>query len=319
MAILQIRPAQREGARLVIGLAGQSGSGKTYTAIKLAYGLAGGDGTKVGFLDSENRRGSLYADIVKTPFLIGDLIAPFSPARYTEAIREFQAAGVEVLVIDSISHEWEGTGGCEEIANNSPNKVIGWANAKAQHKRMMNVLLQSDMHVIVCIRAKEKVDFSDPKNPKAMGVQPICEKNFMFEMTASLMMEDRGYTQRITKVPDDLLPILGRTEGYITEEDGAALAAWVNGAKITDKTVEFNRNALISITEKGTAALKEAWTETPAKVRKALGQDFLEMLKEAARSFETIGKQAAPASVDRLNAEETEVEATDTEDLDGVF
>ena len=97
---------------------------------------------------------------MKTPFLIGDLIAPFTPARYAEAIREFQAAGVEVLVIDSISHEWEGTGGCEEIANNSPNKVIGWANAKAQHKRMMNVLLQSDMHVIVCIRAKEKVDFT---------------------------------------------------------------------------------------------------------------------------------------------------------------
>lgn len=319
MAILQIRPAQREGARLVIGLAGQSGSGKTYTAIKLAYGLAGGDGTKVGFLDSENRRGSLYADIVKSPFLIGDLIAPFSPARYTEAIREFQAAGVEVLVIDSISHEWEGTGGCEEIANSAPNKVIGWATAKTQHKRMMNVLLQSDMHIIVCIRAKEKIDFSDSKNPKPMGVQPICEKNFMFEMTASLMMEDRGRTQKITKVPSDLLPILGRMEGYITEDDGAALAAWVNGAKITDPVVEFHRNALISITEKGTAALKEAWTETPAKVRKALGQDFLETLKEAALSFETIGKPAAPASVDRFNADEDAVEIADTEDLDGVF
>lgn len=318
MAILQIRPAQREGARLVIGLAGKSGSGKTYTAIKLAYGMVGGDGSKVGFLDSENRRGSLYADIVSSPFLIGDLIAPFSPARYTEAIREFQAAGVEVLVIDSISHEWEGTGGCEEIANSAPNKVIGWANAKTQHKRMMNALLQSDMHIIVCIRAKEKIDFSDSKNPIPMGVQPICEKNFMFEMTASLMMEDRGRNQMIIKVPDDLLPILGRTQGYITEEDGAALAAWVNGAKVTDPAVEFSRNTLISITEKGTAALKEAWTETPTKIRKALGLQFLETLKEAAQSFEANGKQAAPASVDRFNST-TEDKPDEADDLDGVF
>jgi hypothetical protein len=322
MAILQIRQAQREGARLVIGLAGQSGSGKTYTAIKLAYGMVGGNGSKVGFLDSENRRGSLYSDIVKTPFLIGDLIAPFTPARYAEAIREFQAAGVEVLIIDTISHVWDSTGGCLEIVDASPNKMIGWANAKSQHKRMLNTLLQCDMHIIVCIRAAEKTDFTDTKKPKYLGIQPICEKGFMFEMTASLMMEDRGRRQvqieGVTKMPSDLLPILGRMEGYITEEDGAALAAWVNGAKITDPVVEFHRNALISITEKGTTSLKEAWTETPAKVRKALGQDFLETLKEAALSFETIGKQAAPASVDRFNST-TEDKPDEADDLDGVF
>jgi hypothetical protein len=82
--------------------------------------------------------------------------------------------------------------------------------------------------------------------------------------------------------------------------------------------VEFHRNALISITEKGTTSLKEAWTETPAKVRKALGQDFLETLKEAALSFETIGKQAAPASVDRFNST-TEDKPDEADDLDGVF
>src|ERR1700761_1454166 len=95
--VVNIRKAKRAGARLVIGLSGISGSGKTKTALLLAYGLANGDGSKVGFLDTENRRGSLYADndlysMVQQqlglanpaePFLIGDLDAPFSPQRYT--------------------------------------------------------------------------------------------------------------------------------------------------------------------------------------------------------------------------------------------
>jgi hypothetical protein len=303
MSVIQIRKARREGARMVIGLAGISGSGKTYTAIKLAYGLAGGDGSKVGFLDTENRRGSLYADIVKEPFLIGDLYAPFSPQRYVDAIREFQAAGVEVLVIDSVSHEWEGTGGCEEIAGSASNKVIGWANAKTQHKRFINVLLQSDMHVIACIRAREKIDFSDPKNPRPLGIQPVCEKNFMFEMTASLMMRDGGGTQDILKCPADLMPILGRGRGYITEKDGASLRQWIAGAQQSDPNVERSRNVLISTTERGEAALKAAWEGTPADIRKALGKDFLEQLKSAAAAFDKADKGDVPETVSRFNSD----------------
>lgn len=306
MSVLNIRKAQREGARMVIGLAGQSGSGKTYTAIKLAYGLAGGVGEKVGFLDTENRRGSLYADIVKQPFLIGDLYAPFSPQRYIEAIREFQDAGVEVLVIDSVSHEWEGTGGCEEIASSSTNKVIGWQRAKEQHKRFMNVLLQSDMHVIACIRAREKVDFTDPKNPRPLGVQPICEKNFMFEMTASLMMLESGKRQQVLKCPAELLPILGRGNDYVTEQDGTRLREWIAGANQIDPEVERHRNILQSTTEKGTAALRAAWVATPKHVQSVLGQATLNQLKAAAAAFETIGEGEKPAAVERFNSSVSE-------------
>lgn len=303
MSVIQIRKAQREGARMVIGLAGQSGSGKTYSAIQLAYGLAGGVGEKVGFLDTENRRGSLYADIVTDPFLIGDLYAPFSPQRYIDAILEFQKAGVEVLVIDSVSHEWEGTGGCEEIASASTHKSIGWANAKAQHKRFMNTLLQCDMHVIACIRAREKVDFSDPKNPIKLGVQPICEKNFMFEMTASLMMWDGGRGQDVMKCPADLVPILGRGKGFITEADGRALRDWVSGARQLDDGVERSRNALQSITQQGLVALEAAWKQTPKEIRTALGRDFLEQLKASAGAFDEANKgHTAPASVERFNS-----------------
>ena len=295
MSVIQIREAKREGARLVIGLAGVSGSGKTYTALQLAYGLANGNAKKVGFLDTENRRGSLYADSLPQPFLIGDLYAPFSPQRYIEAIREFQSAGVEVLVIDSVSHEYEGTGGIDEIAHNTTGRVADWKKAKAEHKRFMNILLQSDMHIIACIRAREKVDFSDPRNPRPLGIQPIQEKNFMFEMTTSLLMQDAGKTQAILKCPDELRTILGRGNNYLTTDDGKNLRQWVDGRGGIDSTVEKARNSLQTVTESGLQALQSAWTATPAKIRSVLGREFLETLKTAAIAYDDQRKQSRPA------------------------
>src|SRR5438874_5864640 len=104
MSVINIRKAERAGARLVIALAGMSGSGKTRTALEIAFGMTGGDAGKIGFLDTENRRGSLYADVLKDAggvvqqFLIGDLEPPFTPDRYSQAIKAFQDAGVEVLI-----------------------------------------------------------------------------------------------------------------------------------------------------------------------------------------------------------------------------
>jgi ABC-type dipeptide/oligopeptide/nickel transport system ATPase component len=304
MSVLQIREAKREGARLVIGIAGVSGSGKTYTALQLAYGLANGNGKKVGFLDTENRRGSLYADSLPQPFLIGDLYAPFAPQRYIDAILEFQQAGVEVLVIDSVTHEWEGVGGCEEIA--SATRFPDWKRAKAEHKRFMNVMLQSNMHIVACIRAREKVDFSDPKNPRPLGVQPIQEKNFMFEMTASVLMHDAGHRQTVLKCPSELTGILGRGAGYITADDGKALRQWVDGATAIDPDIERHRNSLQTVTESGLDALGKAWMAVPAKVRKALGQPFLDTLKASAISYDqqrSAGKPVAPEFVSKINDE----------------
>lgn len=305
MSVIQIRKAQREGARLVIGLAGVSGSGKTYSAIQLAYGLANHDASKVGFLDTENRRGSLYADALPEPFLIGDLYAPFSPQRYIDAIHEFQKAGVQVLVIDSVTHEWEGTGGCEEIAANTNSRMADWKKAKAEHKRFMNAMLQCDMHVIACIRAREKVDFTNPREPRSLGVQPIQEKNFMFEMTASLMMWDSGKQHQVLKCPEELMPIFGRGSDYITSDDGNRLRAWVDGAKQLDTEVEHYRNALLSITDQGVEKLAAAWKKTPSRVRVALGDKFKESLKESAAAYDDARTSSAanpvPDTIAQLN------------------
>ncbi len=299
MGVITIRKAVREGARLVIAFCGVSGSGKTVTAIHFAYGLANYDASKVGFLDTENRRGSLNADVLANatqptnePFLIADLHAPFSPDRYIQAIREWERAGIEVLVVDSASHEWEGTGGCTEIAD--ANKGM-WNKAKAEHKRFMNVLLQSDMHIVVCCRAREKdkpekamVDGREKTVYVPLGLQPIQEKNFLFEMTASLMMHDEGTRQTVIKCPGALRNILGRKEGYITADDGKQVRDWVDGALQLDPKVESYRNRLLSNAEGGVTHVEACWAKTPADIQSALGEEFHKTLIASAKGFDEL-------------------------------
>lgn len=317
MGVLKIREAKRAGARLVIGLAGQSGDGKTLTALLLAWGLTNFNSKKIGFIDTENKRGSLYANALKDAdgvihtFMIGDLEPPFTPARYAEAIKEFQAAGVEVLVIDSVSHEHEGTGGLLEMREPLPGTKAKRDNyAKSEHKKMMNVLLQSHMHIICCVRARETVHLGkDEKNQTVyipQGVQPICEKNFMFEMTASLMMRNRGKQQTLLKVPDELMHILGRQAGFITADDGKLLRDWVDGGEQLDAAVEKAKSDLQLTCEKGLAALQAAWKALPAALRKKISENGAcpDEYKQSAEAFDkakTEGEDDSTAGLESLN------------------
>lgn len=323
MAILKIRKAVREGVRVVLGMYGVSGGGKTRSALAVAYGLANFDSSKVGFLDTENGRGRIYSDCLKNEagvvqeFWIADLDPPFTPARYAEAILEFQKAGVEVLVIDSGSHEYEGTGGLLEMREPLPGSFAKRDNiAKAEHKKFMNVLLQSDMHVIVCLRAREKVVIEKAKNPQSnrvetvyvpQGIQAICEKNFLFEMTASMQILDGGMQRQVIKSGDGLDTIFGEPgwhTGRLSPEHGKALRDWVDGAKQLDPAVESARNALRTTTEQGMAALIAAWKSLPANVRKALSPAGTcpDDLKAAAEEYDRIRAQQSAEPASDLNS-----------------
>ena len=320
----EIRPAQRQGARLLIQLSGVSGSGKTYTALQLAYGLAGKDASKVVMIDTENRRGSLYADSLPggAKYGILDFYSPFSPDRYIEAIEAACKAGAEVIVIDSVSHEWESEGGCEFIANQT--RFPDWKLAKRLHKRFVTYMLQCPAHIIACTRAREKVDFSDPKAPIKLGIQPIQEKNFSYEATVSLMMHDQGERQDVLKCPAELQDVLGRGDGYVGVADGLRLRDWVNGAVAIDPAIEHHRGMLLNATESGLQSLQTAWLNTPAKIRKALGDKFKDQLKASATAYDDLRKPAGtPDAIGALNdaiehSDQPAVQQTKTENH-GVF
>ncbi|MCE2830530.1 MAG: ATP-binding protein [Oxalobacteraceae bacterium] len=288
--MFEIKTAERQGARLLIQLSGVSGSGKTYTALQLAYGLANNDASKIVLIDTENRRGSLYANALPQPFRVIDFYAPFGPERYIAAIDAACKAGAEVIVIDSVTHEWESEGGCEWIATQT--RFPDWKTAKREHKRFMTHMLQSPAHVIACTRAREKVDFSDPKNPRPLGIQPIQEKNFSFEATVSLMMHDQGRRQDVLKCPAELHDVLGRGADYVTSEDGVSLRRWVDGGKAINPKVEHSRGMLLNAAEGGVDALRSAWEATPKAIQKALGKAFIESAKASAASFDKL-KQGA--------------------------
>ena len=295
----EIHEAKRQGARLLIQLSGVSGSGKTYTALQLAFGLAGNDGSKIIGIDTENKRMSLYADALPNGarFRTLDFYAPFSPRRYIEALKAACDAGAEVIVIDSVSHEWESEGGCEWIANAGNGRIADWKTAKAEHKRFMTYMLQCPAHIIACTRAREKTDFKDPRNPVSLGIQPIQEKNFSFEATVSLMMLDQGKRQDVLKCPAELQAILGRGTGYITPEDGQKLRQWVEGGEPLDPAVERARGALQNVAERGMAALKAEWDQTPREIQDALGPDFLRSVKASAKAFDDARIEARKGAV----------------------
>ncbi len=307
MSIITIKPAVRGGNKVLLALAGVTGSGKTYTALQLARGMVNKP-EKIGLLDTEHRRGSMYADILDGPFMIGDLHPPFSPARYAQAIKQFQDAGIEVLVIDSGSHEWEGEGGCDDIAQASllsGKKMANWIGAKREHKRFMNVLLHSDMHIIICLRAREKTDFKNPDKPVSLGIQPSCEKNFMFEMTASLLVENEGRTQQFIKIPYFLKSAFGDGKNYLSQETGKRIIEWANSGEQEDQEIKKIKSEMLLACEMGTAGVIAIWNTLTASQKKKL-EAHKNICKKAAEEYERQSREAEETPQDGLFRSQSE-------------
>ena len=307
MGILDIKPAKRGGSKAIIGIAGPSGSGKTFSALKIARGMVKHP-SKIGLLDTENKRGSLYAEILDGPFLIGDLYPPFSPSRFSTAIKEFQDAGVEVLVIDSGSHEFEGEGSVEDIANapkadGTERKVANWVGAKREHKKFMNTLLQCNMNVIVCLRAREKTDFKNPKEPVSLGIQPIQEKNFMFEMTASLLMEDQGKKQTFLKIPFFLKEAFGSGKDYLGEKTGKAIIQWLNTGEKEDPEIKRIKSEMTMAAENGLAEVVKIWASLTKPQQKAV-ESHKNICKESAEEYDRQREEAEKLQEDDKTVDE---------------
>lgn len=251
MSTFTFRPAIRENVGLLIGLAGASGSGKTYTAMRLASGISGGKPFAV--IDTEAGRAKHYADAFR--FDHGDLAPPFSPDAYADAIMAADKAGYPVIVVDSVSHEWAGTGGCLDMQDAELDRMAGqdwkkreackmaaWIKPKTSHKHMVQRLLQVRAHLILCFRAEEKIEMVKgddgkmkivpKKSPVGIdGWLPICEKNLPYELTASfLLMASAPGVPKPIKLQEQhraLFPL----DRPITEESGKRIAEWAAGGK----------------------------------------------------------------------------------------
>jgi len=280
----QFAPAVREQVSLLIALAGASGSGKTYSALRLAKGMS--PEGKIAFIDTEARRGLHYAEEFK--FLHSDMRPPFAPARFIEGIRAAEDAGAEVVIIDSFSHEYDGVGGimdwADRLASEGVKSPGNWKEPKGAHKKLMNALLQCRASIIFCLRADEKIEILRENNKTVvhpLGWMPICEKRFMFEMTASFTL-----TPDRPGIPHFELPHkLQRQhraffpEGVtIGEDSGRMLSEWARGGNpapalqsddSADDVMAWD-SKLATAALMGVEALRETWGMVPREFKPTL-------------------------------------------------
>jgi ABC-type oligopeptide transport system ATPase subunit len=248
VSVFQIKPAVREQVPVMVGLMGASGSGKTFSALRLAAGIQRVTGGDVCVIDTESRRALHYADDFK--FMHMQFDAPFGPLRYLEAIKAAYEAGARTIVVDSMSHEHEGPGGVLEMHDREVQRLGGgdrhnfpaWAKPKAERRQMINGILQVNANFIFCFRAKEKTKPGNEGGKKVLveqGYMPIAGEEFVFEMTMNALLlpgsagvpvwqSEYPGERAMMKLPRQFISTMADGR-QLDEGIGQSLAEWARG------------------------------------------------------------------------------------------
>jgi hypothetical protein len=174
------KPAEKRQAKLRMTIDGPAGSGKTYTALRFAHAISARLGGKIAVIDTERGSASKYVgespDGIPWQFDVLEL-TQFSPERYTEAVLAAGRLGYSVLIIDSLSHAWEGVGGALEIkdriaGSSNENFFTAWRHVTPLHNRMVDTILQAPMHVITTMRSRTEY-VPELTNGKITGIRRV--------------------------------------------------------------------------------------------------------------------------------------------------
>lgn len=229
MKPFEIHRATKCRAKLRLGMSGPAGSGKTYSALLIAHGLGG----RIGMIDTEHGSGDLYADLLPEGYEVLQLTPPFTPARYVEAMHALEQAGVDTIIVDSLSHAWSGEGGSLDrhgkIADRSGNSWQAWRQVTPEHNALVEALLQSPCHVIATMRAKtdyvqEKDERTGRQIVRKIGLAPIMREGIEYEFTIFMELD----SNHLAHVGKDRTRLF---DGMIIKPDsetGRSLLDWLN-------------------------------------------------------------------------------------------
>ena len=284
-----------------IGLCGASGTGKTRSALEIARGIArevaGAKSARIGFVDTENRRGlhfrEMFPEMAHFDMRAAD--GGFGADRWFPILDKAEESGIPVLVIDSFSHVWEGADGVLERQARALQRLTGgnaaregamnqlsWAQpeVKPVYRRLMNRLIAAQLHVILCTRAKAVVTkkvggqvVNDKPNKfrrNDVHWDAATDKELIFELTAQIVLEpgQPGVPVHHIKMPDQLAALFPQ-DRPMTAETGRQLALWSKGAGDAARNrriVEGARNAA----HQGREALQAFWRSLPLEERQIL-------------------------------------------------
>ncbi|WP_246008765.1 AAA family ATPase [Chryseobacterium lactis] len=239
---MQLKQSQRQQVKLRLGLSGASGFGKTKSALLLAYGMTQ-DWSKIAVIDTENSSASLYSDLGNYNVL--DLQAPYSPERYIQAIELCEKSGIEVIIIDSASHEWNGTGGCLEIHEKLGGRFQDWANVSPRHQAFINKILQSSCHIITTTRRKIDYSLDIGSNGKTQvvkhGTKEITRDGFEYELTINFELINENHLAKASKDRTGLF--MNKPEFVITSDIGKMILKWCNSGSKNNSSENYTQSS----------------------------------------------------------------------------
>lgn len=233
---MELRIAQRKQAKIKMGLQGPSGSGKTMSSLLLAYGMTA-EWSNIAVIDTENHSADLYAHLGN--FNVLPISEPFSPERYVEAISTCENAGMEVVIIDSISHEWEGRGGILDIHGSMiGNSFTNWSKVTPRHNEFVQKILQSPCHVIATIRSKQDYVLSEKNGkmiPEKVGLKGVTREGLDYEFT---LVFDLDIKHQVTASKDRTGMFADKPQFVISSKTGERILNWCNAGTTLEDVIK---------------------------------------------------------------------------------
>jgi hypothetical protein len=255
------KKAKREKLKALIAMMGASGSGKTFSSLRMAKGMIQGmfpdlDTTseefweKVGVIDTEHNRSKIYADVEKHGVYIGEfshmnLEPPFTVDKYIKGIKEAKEAGIEVLIIDSTTHLWKDL---LQEQSDLGGRYQDWGKVTPKYERFINEFVYADLHIIATMRSKQSYALEESGTGKLgvtkIGEKPIQRDDFEYEFLVGLMFDQRHFAT-VTKDNSPLFEPLGNF--VVEEQHGIDLINWLD--KGVDVKVEKEKERYELLTQ----------------------------------------------------------------------
>lgn len=313
---MALRIAQRSKSKLRLGVSGPAGAGKTLGSLLVAYGICP-DWSKICVIDTENNSADLYADYNQNgiqigQFMVNPIQAPYSPEKYTNAIKECEAAGMEVIIIDSLTHAWQGEGGLLDKKGQIEKKAgynswTAWREVTPEHNRLVEAILQSKCHMLCTIRAK--MDYVQEKDPdtgktviKKVGLQPVQRDGMEYEFTVFI---DVDQNHQATSSKDRTSIIDGRVF-MMNVELGKQFLNWLETGEdpsLIQPITSEQINEIYELSGKNAAICKEVLSGFGySNSKEVLQKDFKAICKKVKSQAKKAQKQAGDSNVEQETA-----------------
>ena len=224
---MQLRQSSRTQAKIKLALQGCSGSGKTMSALLLAYGLTS-NWSKIAVIDTENGSADLYAHLGSYNVL--SLNEPYTPEKYIEAISVCEKAGMEVVILDSISHCWDYL--IEFHGNMQGNSFANWSKITPRQNAFIQKMLSSSCHIIATMRTKQDYVLNEKNGkyiPEKVGLKAVQRDNVDYEFT---LVFDVDIKHNVIASKDRTGIFMGRPEFTVTANTGKEILKWCNTASV---------------------------------------------------------------------------------------